>query len=1165
MSVFVTTPVPTPAPAPTVNLTLSGVLLYPQLLTLATQALLGANSSVNNSAFSANFSCVTRQYNESCVADTVKDLQNIIWLGVPAVLFLMAGLVWLSRKTTEDGFVVGSRMIEADEPWPMRYASTALTYVVEGTQIAGLAFGPASVRSINAGPAVSAFLSAFFFNGGHWETTFIAVLAIYGALALFMMWPMVQYWTLDNVEYKAYEQDFVFGNFGRHTGVLQDIYMLYFTVPAFVAMLIMVPCEYYETGEPATAVFRTAECNGTRHQTYAIVGGVIALLCFLVGTLAGTVPIMTMRKDSQLNLNGRFLSLNFMIKACLAIAWVLFRENHQWIHLCCVLIGQCWMLYLNVGLRPCLVERINFHRSSALCLALVPTITLLISSALSDKLNVLPTASGGAMAGVMFVMLLNKYYIFPCGKLFPAIPYQPPAPEVPSRRGRAIGITEEEEEERRKMKAAAQQQDGAADETTAINHDHDSDQEAQRGLCAPWCTPDSEEMKQLKESIREPEGEYEGGLILGQAVPQGQGMLRWGSRPGDKVWGGTFFFGRYHGYGVMTHYKYFFQGMHFLGSRHGFGVTNQLEGEDEDFYEGNWVRGEMSGVGTKQFLNNDTYDGSYLRGVEHGAGIWSFDTALGRHSISAKFKEGALDGFKLDDNEVYEGQLRFGVPHGIGRMEVDGNVFEGEWRAGKLHGNGKVTLVGEGEDGAGGGHYEGILVEGKFHEDGTWRDATETYTGKWVHGQKHGTGIQILEAGTYEGMFVRDVRTGFGTLTYKDGTTYNGSWYNNIYHGAGTLTSSDGAQYEGFWAHGKRHGPRGTIRYPNGEQFYGDWDEDEYHGEGVLKVPNMGEYHGRFQFSKREGNGRFTFFDGSEYVGSWADDLAHGHGKFVFSSRKAIKVLQIMSIEDASKLEVTGPRTLLDFGGVYEGDFEDGSMNGTGAVKTGDGTLYEGEWAEGLPQGHGKMAKPSGHYYEGEFFGGNAHGKGRMTYPDDRLYIGDFVEGKRQGQGILYDPEGVVIYDCDWVNDVPDGMQGDVKETVDELRDIPAVDIDDLMRVIMPSSQTPVDIDQQAFRRRLEIEERWHRFAACIWIDEERLWRHTVKHLLHPAEAEQRKVYEQQALLDLRNVAKSNYAHILNQWKIDYRAAHGSDPKKSDLLKDPSISGTYKVYMEMSK
>ena len=45
--------------------------------------------------------------------------------------------------------------------------------------------------------------------------------------------------------------------------------------------------------------------------------------------------------------------------------------------------------------------------------------------------------------------------------------------------------------------------------------------------------------------------------------------------------------------------------------------------------------------------------------------------------------------------------------------------------------------------------------------------------------------------------------SGFGTLSFPDGSTYEGQWVNGFMNGEGTFTWSDGKQKIGTWINGK--------------------------------------------------------------------------------------------------------------------------------------------------------------------------------------------------------------------------------------------------------------------------------------------------------------------------------------------------------------------------
>ena len=459
------------------------------------------------------------------------------------------------------------------------------------------------------------------------------------------------------------------------------------------------------------------------------------------------------------------------------------------------------------------------------------------------------------------------------------------------------------------------------------------------------------------------------------------------------------------------------------------------------------------------------------------------------------------------------------------------------------------------------GEYDGLFIEGNFNDEGTWRDDHETYTGRWKDGLKHGQGIQEVEVGTYEGQFFEGERHGYGTFTYTDGTIYQGSWQHNDYHGAGLLKNSNGAEYDGNWNQGRRHGTRGCITFPTGESYVGGWSEDEYHENGVLKIPDMGDYNGRFEFGKRHGLGRFTFNDGSEFIGEWADDYAHGEGHFVFSSRKALMVLQVMTLEDATLLQTSGERYFLDYGGVYDGEMAEGTMNGQGSVVCGDGTTYKGEWADGLPHGHGTLTYPGGGQYVGEFFAGLRDGVGTMTYEDARLYRGSWESGKRHGHGVLFSAEGDIIHDCDWANDIPSDL---IHEEVHHV-DIPIVDIDELLRAIMPSHSSEVEMNEARARRRIDLEELHDSLAVRVIVDEGTAFRRLMKNYVGSIE----RVPRQYIVLDEEETFRASFkpllVKILNQWKSEFRTYYEREPKKSDIMHDTFIAPFYVCYQEANK
>lgn len=103
-------------------------------------------------------------------------------------------------------------------------------------------------------------------------------------------------------------------------------------------------------------------------------------------------------------------------------------------------------------------------------------------------------------------------------------------------------------------------------------------------------------------------------------------------------------------------------------------------------------------------------------------------------------------------------------------------------------------------------------------------------------------------------------------------------------------------------------------------------------------------------------------------------------------------------------------------GEIYEGDFANGDIEGTGTYKWPDGRIYSGQvrywkWREVnlhhlLPIAQWERSKQ--------------HGKAEFTWPDGRVYVGDYKDGRINGNGILTWPDGRK-YDGQWRNGLQNG------------------------------------------------------------------------------------------------------------------------------------------------
>jgi hypothetical protein len=146
--------------------------------------------------------------------------------------------------------------------------------------------------------------------------------------------------------------------------------------------------------------------------------------------------------------------------------------------------------------------------------------------------------------------------------------------------------------------------------------------------------------------------------------------------------------------------------------------------------------------------------------------------------------------------------------------------------------------------------------------------------------------------------------------------------------------------HEGEYHDNLRHGP-GRYQWKNGRRYVGMYQNDLRHGHGVFTYPNGERYEGNFEKGQRSGFGRFDFVEtksnGSgvtmgRYEGGWKAGKYHGNGRIAWGST----------------------------GHVYEGEFVEGCMHGSGVKtdKTG-AVLQEGCWVNGRFQEQESISSPT--------------------------------------------------------------------------------------------------------------------------------------------------------------------------------------------------------------
>ena len=201
----------------------------------------------------------------------------------------------------------------------------------------------------------------------------------------------------------------------------------------------------------------------------------------------------------------------------------------------------------------------------------------------------------------------------------------------------------------------------------------------------------------------------------------------------------------------------------------------------------------------------------------------------------------------------------------------------------------------------------------------------------------------------YEGMLdSRDIRDGFGQITYEDGSIYEGEWKSDKRDGYGRLIECESNWHVGFWKKDLRDG-FGTRLIEDGRRIEGMFVNDKVSGEAQITCPN-----------------------GSYYKGFFKDNIfISGTGKEIYSSGKE-----------------------------YTGQFVDGKYSGEGTLTYEDGSIYKGNFKNGMGNGQGSLTKKSKVRYEGNFINGFYDGNGEIFFTDGSKYKGLFKNGNREGKGL---------------------------------------------------------------------------------------------------------------------------------------------------------------------
>lgn len=177
-----------------------------------------------------------------------------------------------------------------------------------------------------------------------------------------------------------------------------------------------------------------------------------------------------------------------------------------------------------------------------------------------------------------------------------------------------------------------------------------------------------------------------------------------------------------------------------------------------------------------------------------------------------------------------------------------------------------------------------------------------------------------------------------------------------------------GGEYKGQNKQGIKHG-KGMYTLPNGIKYEGNWENDKMHGEGKLTYQSTYEYIGGFKNGSFYGEGILTRHDGFGHI------IKKSAGRFENG-----EFIEGYLIEDINRGDWKGFK--------YEGNFEDGAINGNGImISYASGKIYEGNFSDGYCDGKGVIKFSEGQY-DGEWLHWFPYGRGTWTANNGSIKTG---------------------------------------------------------------------------------------------------------------------------------------------------------------------------------
>ncbi|CAM9284968.1 unnamed protein product [Chrysoparadoxa australica] len=149
----------------------------------------------------------------------------------------------------------------------------------------------------------------------------------------------------------------------------------------------------------------------------------------------------------------------------------------------------------------------------------------------------------------------------------------------------------------------------------------------------------------------------------------------------------------------------------------------------------------------------------------------------------------------------------------------------------------------------------------------------------------------------------------------------------------------------------------GVFFLDMGEKYEGEHDDQgRFNGQGRYTYANGSVYNGQWQNHKRNGWGTFTSVSGERYKGPWVDDKRHG--------QKATQTFDSGDTVEGSfandKIQGKAVYRYGLTGDVFSGEYQEGLMHGCGEYQWANGDKETGWWKQDKEDGEHTFCAANG-------------------------------------------------------------------------------------------------------------------------------------------------------------------------------------------------------------